>query len=244
MSQIERLAARLTLDSLTERGRAIRIHDYVRDRIAFGFTPKLDDATSAETLAAGIGHTIPKTLLFVALLRAAGMRAQPHFVTIDHDILRGIFPRNAHRLLPWEILHAYAEVEVEGRCCRLDSYALDRPLWRATTLRLAEEGMTLGYGAHREGTCRWNGARDAFAQLVTPDMVVEDHGLNADLDSFRQAAAQAGRHSPASTAILALATGAMAAAAARQLNERLDALRVPHPVPERTPRIRMSNLAV
>ena len=224
--QIETLAARLTHGLDAERARAVRIHDFVRDRIAFGFTPRLDDATPEQTLDEGVGHTIAKTALFVALLRATGLQARQHFVTIDHDILRGLFAHAAHRLLPWEILHAYAEVAVDGRWWCVDSYALDTPLWRAATARLWAEGALLGYGAHRNGTCRWAGAGHAFAQLATRDMVVEDHGAFTDLREFRQTWAWAGRRRVrASDPLLDFANESVAIASARCLNEHLDRLR-------------------
>jgi hypothetical protein len=221
--QIETLARRLTRGLQTERARAVRLHDFVRDRIEFGFTARLDDASPEEALFDGVGPTITKTTLFVALLRAVGLRAQQHFVTIDHDILRGVFGHATHRLLPWEILHSYAEVEIDGHWCSIDSYALDAALWRGATARLAAEGALLGYGAHRDGTYRWSGTGHAFAQLATRDMVVEDHGTFADPCEFRQGGAPVRVRS--STRLLEFASEAVAAASARCINAHLDALR-------------------
>jgi hypothetical protein len=223
---IEALAARLTSDLDSPRAAAVRIHDYVRDDIVFGFTPQHDRATPEETLAAGVGHTIPKTALFVALLRTAGLRAYPHFVTIDHEILRGVFPNDAHRLLPWEVPHCYAEVEIEDEWLQVDSYALDRTLWRAAVSRLAREGDLLGYGAHGLGTCRWDGRRDAFAQLATSDMVVEDHGAWESAKAFLGARrANARGHAQTWGSLFSFPHGPFAAAAAAGVNDHLDALR-------------------
>jgi hypothetical protein len=223
---IEALAAQLTNGLDSERAVAVRIHDYVRDDITFGFTPQHDRATPEETLAAGVGHTIPKTALFIALLRAAGLRAYPHFVTIDHEILRGVFPNDAHRLLPWEVPHCYAEVEIEDDWWQVDSYALDTTLWRAAVARLAREGDLLGYGAHGFGTCRWDGAGDAFAQLATPDMVVEDHGAWESAKAFLGSRAASARdRALAWETLFSLETGPFAAAAAARVNAHLDRLR-------------------
>jgi hypothetical protein len=223
---IEALAARLTSGLDSQRTMAVRIHDYVRDDIAFGFTPQHDRATPEQTLAAGVGHTIPKTALFVALLRAVGLRAYPHFVTIDHEILRGVFPNDAHRLLPWEVPHCYAEVEIEDEWWQVDSYALDRVLWRAAVARLAREGDLLGYGAHGFGTCRWDGTGDAFAQLATPDMVVEDHGAWESAKAFLGARpANARDHALVWGCLFSFPNGPFAAAAAARVNDHLDSLR-------------------
>jgi Transglutaminase-like superfamily len=229
--RIARLARHLTRGLDTDEARAVRLHDYVRDRIAFGFAPQLDAATPEQTLDAQVGHTIPKTTLFVALARAAGLRAFEHYVTIDHALLRGAFPHGAHRLLPWEIPHAYAEVEIDESWWRVDSYALDLPLWRGAVARLAREGDLLGYGAHCFGTCRWRGRGHAYAQLVTPDMVVEDHGAYADVRAFlaQQAGAQRstvrGWHE-----LFRFASPGLESASMQRVNAHLDRLRAPAPL--------------
>jgi hypothetical protein len=228
---IEALAARLSSGADSQRALAVRIHDFVRDDIAWGFTPQHDRATPEQTLAAGVGHTIPKTTLFVALLRAAGLRAYPHFVTIDHEILRGVFPNEAHRLLPWEVPHCYAEVEIDDDWWQVDSYALDIALWRAAVARLARDGDMLGYGAHGLGTCRWTGRGHAFAQLATADMVVEDHGAWESAKSFLGARPAGARdRALAWGSLFSLASGPFAAAAAARVNDHLDHLRSAAPV--------------
>jgi hypothetical protein len=221
--ELEALAARLTAGAADERERAVRLHDFVRDRIPFGFAPRLHAATAEETLVEGVAHPIAKTTLFVALLRAAGLRAFSHAVTIDRELLRGVLPHRAYRLLPWELPHAYTEAEVGGRWLRLDSYAVDRPLWRVAVAQLAREDAVLGYGVHRGGTCRWTGADDAFAQLVTPDMIVEDHGPCGDGLAGTPAA---GVSASGWSGLFGFAgESAAAACAAQRINEHLAALR-------------------
>src|SRR5262245_20186887 len=217
--QIEAFAAHLTRGVNDDGARARRLHDFVRDGITFGFTPQLDAATPQQTLAAGVGHTIPKTALFVALLRALGMRAHPHFVTIDRELLRGVFPNGLHRLLPWEIPHAYAEVEVAGEWWMVDSYALDAPLWRAAMCRLASEGELIGYGAHGYGTCEWDGSGHAFAQLATRDMLVEDHGAQENMEGFLRAAPGVRDVATAWRSLFSLATSRATATSARHIND-------------------------
>lgn len=52
-----------------------------------------------------------------------------------------------------------------------------RPLYEAAVARLRREGRQLGWGAHVGGTVDWDGASDAFAQLVDPRaMVLKDLG--------------------------------------------------------------------
>ena len=228
--QIEVLAARLTRGLNDDGACARRLHDFVRDGIAFGFTPQLDAATPQQTLAAGVGHTIPKTALFVAMLRAAGLRAHQHFLTIDRELLRGVFPNGLHRLLPWEIPHAYAEVEIGDEWWMVDSYALDEPLWRAAMYQLAREGEIIGYGAHGLGTCEWRGAGHAFAQFVTPDMLVEDHGAQEGVQAFLRGPHGLREVASAWSSLFSLASAPVTAASARRINDHLDRLRASVPL--------------
>ena len=222
---IETLATRLTAGLASERAVAVRLHDFVRDRIAFGFTPRLDAATPEETLAAGVGHTIPKTALFVALLRALGLRRVP---ALRHDRSRDParrIPHGVHRLLPWEIPHCYAEVEVDDDWCdgqqpcpRRAALACRRGAARARR-RPARLWRT------RAGTCRWTGAGHAFAQLASPEMMVEDHGAFEDARAFRAGTRAAPGNRARVERVPLFANPIVAAASAQRVNERLDALR-------------------
>jgi hypothetical protein len=69
----------------------VRIHDFVRDQIRFGFTKKFDFASTVETLKFEKGHCIPKAVLFKEMLKMVGIESRLHFITIKSDILFGIF---------------------------------------------------------------------------------------------------------------------------------------------------------
>ena len=69
----------------------MRIHDFVRDNIKFGFTKKFDLPSTLETLKFERGHCNPKATLFKEMLQMVGIEARLHFVTIKSDILFGIF---------------------------------------------------------------------------------------------------------------------------------------------------------
>ena len=175
--RIRDLARHLIAGAVSERQRAVRIHDFVREEIVFGFRRPFEAASPEQTLAARIGHCTPQSALFVALLRAAGLSACQHFIVIDRDILRGVLPDAWHRLVPWEISHSYASVRI-GRCwCRLDSYLVDSHLWRAGCGELGAGREAIGYAVHRFGTNTWEGTGDAFSQFASADMLLADHGV-------------------------------------------------------------------
>ena len=168
---LRKVAQEITREAQSERERAVAIHDFVRDTIRYGFTPRFDEATPSETLQAGMGHCNPQTRLFVELLRAAGIEAKYHFVTISGEILRGVQPN-----VPERISHGFAEVRVEGTWHQVDSYNVDPAHAAGAAARLFREGRTVGYGYHLAGTVFWDGASSAFSQLAHPSMILEDHG--------------------------------------------------------------------
>ena len=184
-------AAGLDLDACgSDRARAVRVHDFVRDRIRFGITPWFDAADPATTLRLGVGHCNPKATLFVALLRELGIEARLHFVTITSDVLRGLWGPGAG--LPPRLSHAYSEVRLDGAWRRVDSYVVDRALWAGAAPRLAGKPWRLGFGVHEAGTSEWDGRGDAFSQLADDAMALEDHGAWDDVAAF--AARPAYRH--------------------------------------------------
>jgi hypothetical protein len=176
---LNELTQRVIAGAATDRERAVKIHDYVRDTVRYGFTSRFDEASPQETLEAGAGHCNPQTNLFVSMLRAAGIEARFHFVTLSGEILRGVLPN-----VPAEISHSFAEVRLDGRWIKVDSYIVDPAHARGAAKKLASEGREVGYGFHRRGTTSWNGREDAFAQLADPSMVIEDHGTWQSAEDF------------------------------------------------------------
>lgn len=183
MQTIMDLGAQLTSGIVTEREKAIRLHDYVRDTIKFGFNRFFDAASPDYTISFGAGHCNAKSRLMVALLRAAGLEAFQHFVVIPRDILKGVIPSNMWWIIPAEINHSYVEVNLEGSWCEIDSFIVDTPLLKAAQARLASEDQHIGYGVRIESTNQWEGQSQAFSQF-DHKMMIEDHGRIDDLESY------------------------------------------------------------
>jgi hypothetical protein len=165
------------------RERAVALHDYVRERVRFGFNKYFDAAEPEYTLACGVGHCNPKSRLMVALFRAAGFESYQHFVAIPKDILKGALPASRYWMIPAELSHSYVDVQVEGSWCSIDSHIVDIPLLQAAQARLVAEGRPLGYGVRLDSTNVWNGQSDAFSQF-DPGLMIEDHGRVDDLDAY------------------------------------------------------------
>jgi hypothetical protein len=185
-------AQRATTGARNEIERAIRLHDLVRD-IPFGWAPAFDEQTASDVLACDIGFCNTKSTLFVALLRATGIPARIHFVSINRRSLRGLItPPSAY------VDHSYTEVLLDGRWVATDSYNVDPALHRAAIYKLRVENARIGYGVHINGTCVWDGRSDCFSQFVNDDSVADltdaDFGIHADIGAFY--ASGVGRNRP------------------------------------------------
>ncbi len=181
--EIVKLSRTLTGGTLNDREKAVRIHDFVRDRINFGWTSAFYNQSASAVLRAGVGFCNTKSTLFTALLRAAEIPSRQHFVSINARIVTDfIAPGTAF------VDHSFTEVHLDGEWHRVDSYIVDRPLAESARRRLAKEGRMLGYGVHRHGVSEWDGRSDAFSQFVDDgrcsDLSDADHGVFADVGEF------------------------------------------------------------
>ncbi len=161
---IAALSSQLVRGIATARERAVAIHDYVRDRIAFGYTAHAYALSAADVQVAGIGYSLTKSALFVALLRAAGIEARLQFADIDARLLHGLIDFHT----PY-VDHCYTEVLLGGAWVPTDSYVVDRALWEPAQRALRASRRQLGFGVHIDGQTDWDGRSPAFAQLVVDD---------------------------------------------------------------------------
>jgi hypothetical protein len=163
----------------------VAVHDWVRDNIAFGFEGGFAHCTASQTLAARRGFCNTQATLMCALLRAAGIPARPHFVSINAAVLAGLNMRSGSDWLD----HSYTEVWLDGRWVATDSYIPDPPLWAAAQALLeAHPDLDMGWGISRAGRNTWDGVTPSFSQfIVAPGAATRlsdhDHGAGAYQDA-------------------------------------------------------------
>ena len=166
---IAEIVANLGSTVSTRRELAVALHDYVRDTIQFGFTHRFDKASAEYTLDRGIGHCAPQTELFVRLLREAGFEdAKVVSVPIGGTVLNFLGAGNSSPF-PDRLQHSFTRVTVDGRECNVDSYVVDKPLYKTAKSKLANMVAAVsagGYGIHRDGVVDWDGKGDSFSQYV------------------------------------------------------------------------------
>lgn len=175
MYNIKSLVENLIEGCTSDKEKAIKIHNYVRDNIRYGLTRKLDLASPEYTLETGYGHCNSKGVLFVRLLREAGVNALHHFVTIRKEILKDAFPSPIYEVMPKYISHSYVEVNISGKYIRTDSFLLEKKLFQKLFDKLIEENRFCGYGININSKCEWDAKNDSFSQYHI-NLMEEDHG--------------------------------------------------------------------
>jgi transglutaminase-like putative cysteine protease len=185
--RIVALAKEITRQAETERAAAILLHNWVRDYIQFGIPRGFYETSATETLDAKVGYCNTKVTLFSALLRARAIPTRIRVVDLSAEVLYGLFDPGT----PY-VDHSLAEVFLDGRWLRVDSYAVDMPLARAATKKLVSTKRKAGFGIHSDGRSDWDGRHDNFIQYMNNESiqgyVLKDHGLFADVADFYQKA--------------------------------------------------------
>jgi hypothetical protein len=187
--RIVQLAQDITRSAPSRVAAAVLIHNWVRDEIAFGIPGGFYDTAATETLDAKVGYCNTKVTLFQALLRAASIPARIRMMDLSAQVLNGLLnPGTAY------VDHAIAEVFLEGRWIKVDSYVTDRPLVAVARKKLSLSSEKAGFGIHLYGNSHWDGVSDNFIQCLNDgsiqNYVLKDHGIFTDVADFYQQSQQ------------------------------------------------------
>jgi Transglutaminase-like superfamily len=180
-SKLRILTQRLTQLHSNERQRAIAIHDYVQ-RMPFGCVPDFRNLAASDVIGIGHGDCHTKGILFVALMRCAGLAARLRFVTLPTRFLNGMIDTGSATMT-----HAIGEVYMAGAWQQVDTYVVDTEFGNAARAKLRAQGRKLGYGVHMLGATHWDATGDAHGQSTPADpdsLPVVDWGVDDDVQSF------------------------------------------------------------
>lgn len=216
---IQYIVSQAKHNTATQQDLAVVLHNYVRDKVLFGFTPYFDAAKPEQTLSLGVGHCNPQARLMVALFREAGISARFRPVTINNEVLRGAVET------PARLSHVFTEVKVANDWIRLDSYIVDPQLRSAAVRRLNREERVLGYGAHVSATGEWDGESNAYSQVATQDMILELHEPVEDIDEFYRSPTYLHRAGKAPFSVLMAPAKLFKTRFSKVMNHRIERLR-------------------
>jgi hypothetical protein len=183
-------AACLSQGAAAPREAAIKIYNFCRDEIKFGYNRR-DDIPASEVLRDGYGQCNTKSVLLVTLLRAAGIPARFHLAQVDKAVQWGVMPPLAYRFAPDRVTHSWVEVHLNGHWIVLEGVIMDKPYFLAARRLLLESDRSMGYAiglppevlaSCADGRCiDWDGVSDVTCQMTA---VVADFGIAADPEEF------------------------------------------------------------
>jgi len=142
---VQSTALKVIGNEQTIKGKLKKLFYYVRDDIQFGFPLKGDLVKASDTILSGVGQCNTKGTLFLALCNAVGIPARLHFATVNKDIQKGLFTKIAFWLMPKRISHAWLEVKVDDRWCKIDSYINDLPFYTEAKSELRKHHWDMGF---------------------------------------------------------------------------------------------------
>ncbi len=170
-------ARELTNNQISIRDKVTAIFQYVRDNVKFGFPKEGDFVKASKTIEYGYGQCNTKGTLFIALCKSIGIESRIHFSLIKKDIQKGLFSGIAFWLMPKYISHSWAEVKIDGKWIKIDSYINDKEFYEAGKSKLKEKDWNTGYSvacSKNESSISLDLDNEKFVQM---DAVIRDHGV-------------------------------------------------------------------
>jgi len=121
---------------LTSQNAAARaVYEFCREEILFGYNCDADNMSASRVLDEGIGHCNTKSTLLMALLRAVGIPCRLHAFTIHKRLQRGALTPLVYFMAPSEIVHTWAEAQLDDQWIALEGLILDSAYLKAVQHR-------------------------------------------------------------------------------------------------------------
>lgn len=161
-----------------------QIYYYVRDELPFGYN-SADALQASAILADGYGQCNTKGIVFMALLRAIGVRCRLHGFTIAKPLQKGALSGLAYLLSPSEIIHSWVEVYMGGRWINVEGFIIDRPYLKQLQQKFPQsQGAFCGYGVATlnflDPPIDWSGD----STYIQKEGIVQDFGTFDSPDDF------------------------------------------------------------
>lgn len=184
---IERLIKEKQWKALPEKDKILGIYNFVRDDIAFGYN-RADGIPASEVLSDGYGQCNTKGILFMALLRAAGVPCRMHGFTIDKKLQKGALKGFYYKLSPAEILHSWVEVCYNGKWLNIEGFILDIQYLKKLQAKFSDcSGSFCGYGVATNDFKSPNVYWDENNTYIQKEGIVKDFGVYDSPDELFEA---------------------------------------------------------
>ncbi|MGV3494769.1 MAG: transglutaminase-like domain-containing protein [Ramlibacter sp.] len=170
-------AQKLTQCLQTMPERAAAVQAFVR-RLPLSAAPQPGTAPASRILERGHGDAHAKAVLFTALCRAAGLPARVQFLRVRAAVLAGILHSR-----PRAIVHAVAQVHVDGRWVSTDGYVVDPVLFVRARELLQDTDLDSGWGIVRDAPGLWDGKSACLHQFRWSDVLLS-YGVFDDVQDF------------------------------------------------------------
>lgn len=162
----------------------LEILTYVRDDIAYGFSQK-HSIPASQVLTEGMGDSITKSILFMALLRAVGVPCRFHAMTKNKVIFRGLLPKLSYALATRNPYCALVEIQHKGSWHAVERHVIDKSYIQNIQQKYPfhKRGF-YGYGIATLDFCTLAEKWDASPFSTKSKVIEEDFGYFNTPDTF------------------------------------------------------------
>ena len=165
---------RVIKDARTPREAAIKIFYFVRDEIKYKFVA-IPLGKASTVVKTRTGQCTAKTVLIVAMLRAANIPARFHFADLRTEFVKGLESHLIYKIMPRTIGHAYAEVYLDDKWIKIDPI-FDKELYDL----IKKRAVGLGAADLPNPSIDWDGYHDVS---ITDSFLAEDFGVHASAEA-------------------------------------------------------------
>ena len=172
--RIVNLARKITSNCKSEKAKAVKLFDYVKNNYKYAFGPW--DLLASQTANLNHGMCTTKANLLVALFRASGLPANFKVIKIK---AREVFGKFAifnffTKKISENSIHIYASVFFDGKWHDVDP-SLDKPLIRGLVLSGYDKNMLID----------WQGDGD-YLNFIEPEQTISFVGEFESIDDYHR----------------------------------------------------------
>lgn len=175
---IQSLIATRGWRDLSEKNKILQIYNFVRDEIKFGYNIA-DEIPASAVLQDGYGQCNTKGILFMALLRGAGIPCRFHGFTINKELQKGAISGIWYKLAPPEIIHSWVEIFYKNKWLNIEGFILDTGYIQALQKKNAnKKGYFCGFGVAT------NNFANPQIEWNEGDTYIQKEGINKDFGIY------------------------------------------------------------